>query len=135
MRMVEKEGQGVIVYLNQEGRGIGLINKLKAYKLQEQGLDTVEANVALGFGKDEREYGVGAQILRNLGIRKMRLMSNNPAKRAGLSGYDLEVVENVPIEIAPNQHNQQYLKTKRDKMGHSILKEDVVEGNTEVFNN
>ena len=135
MRMIEKEGKGIIVYMNQEGRGIGLINKLKAYKLQENGLDTVEANVALGFGKDEREYGVGAQILRDLGISKMRLMSNNPAKRAGLLGYGLEIVETVPIEIKPNKHNAKYLTTKRDKMGHAILKDEIVEGNTEMFNN
>jgi 3,4-dihydroxy 2-butanone 4-phosphate synthase/GTP cyclohydrolase II len=121
MRMVEKAGKGVIVYMNQEGRGIGLLNKLKAYKLQEQGMDTVQANLALGFKMDERDYGIGAQILRNLGVRKMRLMSNNPTKRAGLIGYGLEVVEHVGIEIAANKHNQSYLLTKRDKMGHEIL--------------
>jgi 3,4-dihydroxy 2-butanone 4-phosphate synthase/GTP cyclohydrolase II len=120
MRMVEEEGKGVIVYMNQEGRGIGLINKLKAYKLQEQGMDTVEANLALGFGMDERDYGIGAQILRDLGVTKMRLMSNNPKKRTGLVGYGLEVVENVPIELEANDHNRLYLDTKRDKMGHSI---------------
>lgn len=121
MRMVEQAGKGVIVYMNQEGRGIGLLNKLKAYKLQEQGMDTVQANLALGFKMDERDYGIGAQILRNLGVRKMRLMSNNPTKRAGLIGYGLEVVEHVGIEIAANKHNQSYLMTKRDKMGHEIL--------------
>ncbi|WP_026464145.1 bifunctional 3,4-dihydroxy-2-butanone-4-phosphate synthase/GTP cyclohydrolase II [Adhaeribacter aquaticus] len=122
MQMIEEEGKGIIVYMNQEGRGIGLLNKLRAYKLQEQGLDTVEANLELGFRMDERDYGVGAQILRDLGVCKMRLISNNPKKRTGLIGYGLEVVENVPIEIAPNQHNQSYLTTKRDKLGHDILK-------------
>ncbi|WP_116542304.1 bifunctional 3,4-dihydroxy-2-butanone-4-phosphate synthase/GTP cyclohydrolase II [Pontibacter virosus] len=126
MRMVEREGKGVIVYMNQEGRGIGLINKLKAYKLQEQGRDTVEANLELGFGMDDRDYGVGAQILRDLGVTKMRLITNNPKKRVGLIGYGLEVVENMPIEIAPNPHNQNYLTTKRDKLGHEILKNTVV---------
>lgn len=121
MEMIEKEGKGLIIYMNQEGRGIGLINKLKAYNLQENGMDTVEANIALGFKMDERDYGVGAQILRSLGVRKMRLMTNNPTKRAGLIGYGLEVVENVAIEIDSNQHNELYLKTKRDKMGHSIM--------------
>lgn len=120
MQMIEKEGKGVIVYLNQEGRGIGLLNKLKAYKLQEQGLDTVEANVELGFKVDERDYGVGAQILRDLGVRKIRLMTNNPKKRAGLIGYGLEIVENVPITVPSNPHNENYLNVKRDKMGHSI---------------
>ena len=123
MEMIEQEGKGVIVYMNQEGRGIGLINKLKAYKLQEQGRDTVEANLDLGFSMDERDYGVGAQILRDLGVTKMRLVSNNPKKRTGLIGYGLEVVENVPIEIFPNEHNKRYLTTKRDKLGHEILKE------------
>lgn len=123
MQMVEQEGKGVIVYMNQEGRGIGLLNKLKAYKLQEQGRDTVEANLELGFNMDERDYGVGAQILRDLGVTKMRLVSNNPKKRTGLIGYGLEVVDNVPIEIVPNQHNKTYLTTKRDKLGHTILKE------------
>ncbi|MFB9863892.1 bifunctional 3,4-dihydroxy-2-butanone-4-phosphate synthase/GTP cyclohydrolase II [Rufibacter immobilis] len=122
MEMIEQEGKGVIVYMNQEGRGIGLLNKLKAYKLQEQGLDTVEANLQLGFGTDERDYGVGAQILRDLGVTKMRLLSNNPRKRTGLIGYGLQIVEQVPIEIAPNAHNQRYLTTKRDKLGHQILK-------------
>lgn len=123
MKMVEAEGKGVILYMNQEGRGIGLINKLKAYKLQEEGMDTVEANLHLGFGMDERDYGVGAQILRNLGISKLKLMSNNPRKRAGLKGYGLEIVDIVPIEIAPNPHNEKYLKTKRDKLGHEILED------------
>jgi len=122
MRMVEQAGKGVIVYMNQEGRGIGLLNKLKAYKLQEQGRDTVEANIELGFGMDERDYGVGAQILRDLGITKMKLISNNPKKRSGLMGYGLEVVESIAIEIKPNEHNQKYLTTKRDKLGHEILK-------------
>src|SRR6185369_317176 len=108
MQLVETEGKGLILYMNQEGRGIGLVNKLRAYKLQEQGLDTVEANLHLGFGMDERDYGVGAQILRQLGISKMKLMSNNPRKRAGLLGYGLEVVETIPIEIKPNEHNQKY---------------------------
>jgi 3,4-dihydroxy 2-butanone 4-phosphate synthase/GTP cyclohydrolase II len=121
MQMISNEGKGVLVYMNQEGRGIGLINKLKAYHLQENGLDTVEANLKLGFKMDQRDYGIGAQILRSLGVSKMRLMSNNPKKRAGLVGYGLEVVENVPIEIAPNPHNEAYLKTKRDKMDHTIL--------------
>ncbi|MCB9185601.1 MAG: bifunctional 3,4-dihydroxy-2-butanone-4-phosphate synthase/GTP cyclohydrolase II [Flavobacteriales bacterium] len=120
MEMVEKEGKGVIVYMNQEGRGIGLLNKLKAYELQEKGMDTVEANLALGFQMDQRDYGIGAQILRDLGVTKMRLMSNNPKKRTGLIGYGLEIVENVAIEIDANEHNRFYLQTKRDKMGHSI---------------
>ncbi|TAF52790.1 MAG: bifunctional 3,4-dihydroxy-2-butanone-4-phosphate synthase/GTP cyclohydrolase II [Sphingobacteriia bacterium] len=124
MRKVEAAGKGVILYMNQEGRGIGLINKLKAYKLQEQGLDTVEANLQLGFGMDERDYGVGAQILRYLGAEKLKLMSNNPRKRAGLKGYGLEVVEIVPIQVAPNPHNEKYLQTKRDKLGHEILNEE-----------
>lgn len=120
MEMVEKEGKGVILYMFQEGRGIGLINKLKAYKLQEQGRDTVEANLELGFAMDERDYGVGAQILRDLGIHKIRLISNNPKKRAGLMGYGLEIVDSIGIEIPANPHNQKYLETKRDKMGHAI---------------
>jgi 3,4-dihydroxy 2-butanone 4-phosphate synthase / GTP cyclohydrolase II len=120
MEMVEKEGKGVILYMFQEGRGIGLINKLKAYKLQEQGLDTVEANLELGFAMDERDYGVGAQILRDLGIHKIRLISNNPKKRAGLMGYGLEIVDSIGIEIPANPHNKKYLETKRDKMGHAI---------------
>ncbi len=121
LKMVDAAGKGLVLYMNQEGRGIGLLNKLKAYKLQEQGMDTVEANLELGFGMDERDYGVGAQILRHLGVSKMKLMSNNPRKRAGLLGYGLEVVETVPIEIKPNEHNEKYLLTKRDKMGHDIL--------------
>lgn len=120
MEMIEREGKGVIVYMNQEGRGIGLLNKLKAYKLQEEGKDTVEANHALGLPMDSRDYGVGAQILRDLGISKLRLLSNNPKKRAGLLGYGLEIVENIPIEIQSNSHNKKYLQTKRDKMGHSL---------------
>jgi len=120
MEMIEKEGKGVIVYMNQEGRGIGLINKLKAYKLQEEGYDTLEANLKLGFKADERDYGIGAQILRSLGVKKMRLMSNNPKKRKGLIGYGLEIVENVELEVESNQHNELYLKTKRDKMGHLL---------------
>lgn len=123
MEMINQEGKGVIVYMNQEGRGIGLINKLKAYHLQENGFDTVDANLQLGFKMDQRDYGVGAQILRSLGVSKMRLMSNNPKKRAGLIGYGLEVVENVPIEIAPNPHNEAYLRTKRDRMDHAILRD------------
>jgi 3,4-dihydroxy 2-butanone 4-phosphate synthase/GTP cyclohydrolase II len=120
MKMVEKEGKGVILYMNQEGRGIGLLNKLKAYRLQEQGMDTVEANLHLGFQTDQRDYGVGAQILRYLGITKLRLISNNPKKRVGLVGYGLEIVENVPIDVDPNPHNEKYLQTKRDKLGHEI---------------
>jgi 3,4-dihydroxy 2-butanone 4-phosphate synthase/GTP cyclohydrolase II len=120
MEMVEKEGKGVILYMFQEGRGIGLINKLKAYKLQEQGRDTVEANLELGFAMDERDYGVGAQILRDLGVQKIRLISNNPKKRAGLMGYGLEIVDSIGIEIPANPHNKKYLETKRDKMGHAI---------------
>ncbi len=120
MEMIEAAGKGVIVYMQQEGRGIGLVNKLKAYKLQEQGADTVEANLMLGFGMDTRDYGVGAQILHDLGVRKMRLMTNNPRKRTGLVGYGLEIVENVPIEIVANKHNQRYLRTKKEKLGHSL---------------
>jgi 3,4-dihydroxy 2-butanone 4-phosphate synthase/GTP cyclohydrolase II len=120
MDLIQKEGKGVIVYMNQEGRGIGLLNKLKAYKLQEEGLDTVEANEKLGFRMDERDYGVGAQIIRDLGISKLKLITNNPTKRAGLIGYGLEIVENIPIIIEPNKHNAKYLETKRDKMGHSF---------------
>ena len=123
MEMVEKEGRGAILYMNQEGRGIGLLNKLKAYKLQEEGMDTVEANLHLGFSMDQRDYGVGAQMLRHIGITKLRLMTNNPKKRVGLIGYGLEIVENVPIESCPNPHNEKYLLTKRDKMGHEILKD------------
>ncbi len=121
LKMVEAAGKGVVLYMNQEGRGIGLLNKLKAYKLQEEGLDTVEANLELGFDMDERDYGVGAQILRQLGVSKMKLISNNPRKRAGLLGYGLEVVDNVAIEIKSNPHNENYLKTKRDKLGHDIM--------------
>ncbi len=120
MEMIEKEGKGMVLYINQEGRGIGLFNKLKAYKLQEQGLDTVEANLQLGFKMDERDYGVGAQILRDMGVTKMRLMTNNPTKRAGLIGYGLEIVENVNLAVKPNPHNKKYLDTKRDKMGHEL---------------
>lgn len=122
MEMVDRAGKGVVLYMKQEGRGIGLLNKLRAYKLQEEGLDTVEANIQLGFDMDERDYGVGAQILRDLGITKIRLMTNNPKKRVGLMGYGLEIVDNVSIEITPNPHNETYLKTKRDKLGHTILK-------------
>jgi 3,4-dihydroxy 2-butanone 4-phosphate synthase/GTP cyclohydrolase II len=127
LKMVEAEGKGVVVYMFQEGRGIGLLNKLKAYKLQEMGRDTVEANLELGLPMDARDYGVGAQILRDLGIRKLRLITNNPKKRAGLMGYGLEIVETVPVEIPTNPHNERYLRTKRDKMGHTILNEPVNE--------
>lgn len=120
MRLIEKEGKGVIVYMNQEGRGIGLLNKLKAYKLQEEGYDTVEANIKLGFNMDDRDYGIGAQILRHLNVSKMKLMSNNPKKRTGLIGYGLEIVENVALEIDSNKHNELYLQTKKDKMGHVL---------------
>jgi 3,4-dihydroxy 2-butanone 4-phosphate synthase/GTP cyclohydrolase II len=120
MEMIEKEGKGVILYMNQEGRGIGLMNKLKAYKLQEEGFDTLEANIKLGFKGDQRDYGIGAQILRDLGVKKMRLLSNNPKKRSGLIGYGLEIIETVGLEIESNRHNESYLKTKRDKMGHSL---------------
>jgi 3,4-dihydroxy 2-butanone 4-phosphate synthase/GTP cyclohydrolase II len=122
MMMVESEGKGVVLYMKQEGRGIGLLNKLKAYKLQEQGLDTVEANLQLGFDMDNRDYGIGAQILHDLGISKIKLITNNPKKRVGLMGYGLEIVENISIEIKPNPHNEKYLQTKRDKLGHMILK-------------
>lgn len=121
MKMVEKEGKGAILYMNQEGRGIGLLNKLKSYRLQEEGMDTVEANIHLGFQMDQRDYGIGAQILRHLGINKLKLISNNPKKRVGLVGYGLEIVENIPIEVSPNPFNEKYLFTKRDKMGHEIL--------------
>jgi 3,4-dihydroxy 2-butanone 4-phosphate synthase/GTP cyclohydrolase II len=121
MQMVEAEGRGAILYMNQEGRGIGLLNKLKAYRLQEQGMDTVEANLHLGFQMDERDYGLGAQMLRHLSITKLRLMTNNPKKRVGLIGYGLEIVENIPIEAKPNMHNEKYLQTKRDKLGHEIM--------------
>lgn len=120
MKMVEEEGQGAILYMNQEGRGIGLLNKLKAYRLQEEGMDTVEANLHLGFQMDQRDYGVGAQILRYLGITKLRLISNNPKKRVGMISYGLEVVENVPLIVNPNPHNERYLRTKRDKLGHKL---------------
>lgn len=120
LQMIEKEGRGAVVYLNQEGRGIGLMEKMKAYKLQENGMDTVEENVCLGHLADERDYGVGAQILREIGVRKMRLMTNNPVKRVGLQSYGLEVVENVPIEIEPNPYNLRYMRTKKDRMGHNL---------------
>jgi 3,4-dihydroxy 2-butanone 4-phosphate synthase/GTP cyclohydrolase II len=120
MEMINETGKGVIVYMNQEGRGIGLLNKLKAYKLQEQGFDTVEANIKLGFGMDDRDYGVGAQILRDLGVHKMKLMSNNPRKRTGLIGYGLEIVDNIPLHVEPNPHNSGYLKTKKEKLGHTL---------------
>ena len=124
MKMVENEGKGAILYMSQEGRGIGLLNKLKAYRLQEEGMDTVEANLHLGFQMDQRDYGVGAQILRYLGITKLRLISNNPKKRVGLIGYGLEIVDNVPIQIHPNPYNEKYLQTKRDKLGHDLLSEE-----------
>ncbi|MEG2820441.1 MAG: GTP cyclohydrolase II, partial [Muribaculaceae bacterium] len=120
MKEIEKEGKGVIVYMNQEGRGIGLMNKIRAYKLQENGMDTVEANLHLGFKADERDYGVGANILREIGVKKMRLMSNNPIKRIGLEGYGLEVVENVPLEVTPNKYNEFYMHTKKTRMGHNL---------------
>lgn len=120
MRMIEKEGRGAVVYLSQEGRGIGLMDKIRAYKLQEEGLDTVEANIHLGHAADERDYGVGAQILNVLGIKKMRLMTNNPVKRKGLEGFGLEIVENVPIEVKPNEYNHRYMSTKKERMGHNL---------------
>ena len=120
MQLVEKEGKGAIVYLKQEGRGIGLMEKMKAYKLQEEGMDTVDANICLGHDADERDYGVGAQILRELGITKMRLLTNNPVKRVGLEAYGLEIVENIPIEVTPNEYNERYLKTKKERMGHTL---------------
>jgi 3,4-dihydroxy 2-butanone 4-phosphate synthase/GTP cyclohydrolase II len=120
MEMIDKEGKGVVVYMNQEGRGIGLMNKMKAYKLQEEGLDTVDANLHLGFKADERDYGVGAQILRQVGVTKIKLMSNNPVKRIGLEAYGLSIVENVAIEVAPNKYNQFYMETKKTRMGHDL---------------
>lgn len=120
MQMIEKEGKGVVIYMQQEGRGIGLMNKIAAYKLQEQGMDTVDANVHLGFKPDERDYGCGAQMLRHLHVHKMRLMTNNPTKRVGLEAYGLEIVENVPIEVTPNRYDIKYLRTKRDRMGHQL---------------
>jgi len=120
MRMIDREGKGVVLYMNQEGRGIGLMSKIEAYKLQDEGMDTVDANIHLGYGEDERDYGVGAQILRSLGVKKIRLLTNNPVKRAGLTGYGLEIIENVAIETKPNKHNIKYLKTKRDRMGHNL---------------
>lgn len=120
LRMIEKEGKGAVIYLNQEGRGIGLMEKMKAYKLQEKGMDTIDANICLGHQADERDYGVGAQILRHIGITKMRLMTNNPIKRVGLEAYGLSVVENVPIEVTPNPYNMFYLKTKKERMGHTL---------------
>jgi len=120
MEMIEKEGKGVIIYMQQEGRGIGLMNKIAAYKLQEEGMDTVDANIHLGFKPDERDYGCGAQMLRHLGVHKMRLMTNNPTKRVGLEAYGLEIVENVPIEVTPNEYDYRYLKTKKERMGHTL---------------
>ena len=120
LQMIEKEGKGVVVYLNQEGRGIGLMEKMKAYKLQENGMDTVDANLCLGHQADERDYGVGAQILREIGVHKMRLLTNNPVKRVGLEAYGLEIIENVPIEVTPNEYNERYLKTKKERMGHTL---------------
>jgi 3,4-dihydroxy 2-butanone 4-phosphate synthase / GTP cyclohydrolase II len=128
MQSIENEGKGILVYINQEGRGIGLMNKIKAYKLQEEGLDTVEANVHLGFDPDERDYGVGAQILRDLGVCKMKLMTNNPVKRIGLEAFGLEIVENIPLEVKPNKFNEFYMKTKRDRMGHILHRYNYGEG-------
>jgi len=128
MQLIEKEGKGVVVYMNQEGRGIGLMNKIRAYKLQEEGMDTVDANLHLGFNADERDYGVGAQILREIGVTKIRLMSNNPVKRIGLEAYGLSIVENVPIEIIPNEHNEFYMQTKKNRMGHNLK---YIKGGTE----
>ena len=120
MELIEKEGKGVVIYMQQEGRGIGLMNKVAAYKLQEEGYDTVDANIHLGFKPDERDYGCGAQMLRHLGVRKMRLLTNNPVKRVGLEAYGLEIAEIVPIEVTPNQYNERYLKTKQVRMGHKL---------------
>ena len=120
LEMIDAAGKGVVVYMNQEGRGIGLMHKMEAYKLQEEGYDTVDANIHLGFDPDERDYGVGAHILRELGVHKMRLMTNNPIKRVGLEAYGLEIVENVPIETVPNPYNERYLKTKKERMGHTL---------------
>jgi len=120
MQMIEKEGRGVLLYMRQEGRGIGLVNKLRAYVLQDKGMDTVEANLHLGFKADERDYGIGAQILADLGVRKIRLMTNNPAKRAGLEGYGLEIVERVSVQTGVHEHNERYLKTKKEKLGHDL---------------
>jgi 3,4-dihydroxy 2-butanone 4-phosphate synthase/GTP cyclohydrolase II len=120
MQLIEKEGKGVVVYINQEGRGIGLMNKIKAYKLQEEGMDTVDANLHLGFDADERDYGVGAQILREVGVCKIRLLTNNPVKRIGLEAYGLSIIENVPLEVTPNPHNEFYMQTKKTKMGHNL---------------
>ena len=124
MEMIEKEGRGAIIYLNQEGRGIGLMDKIAAYKLQEGGLDTVDANLHLGHKADERDYGAGASILHALGIKKMRLRTNNPVKRIGLEGYGLEIVENIPLEIEPNEYNRRYMHTKKTRMGHNLHKVD-----------
>jgi 3,4-dihydroxy 2-butanone 4-phosphate synthase/GTP cyclohydrolase II len=120
MQQIEKAGKGVVLYLNQEGRGIGLMAKIAAYKLQEEGYDTVDANIHLGYDPDERDYGVGAQILREIGVRKMRLLTNNPVKRVGLEAYGLEITENVPIEVTPNKYNERYLHTKKERMGHTL---------------
>jgi 3,4-dihydroxy 2-butanone 4-phosphate synthase/GTP cyclohydrolase II len=120
MQLIEKEGKGVVVYMNQEGRGIGLMNKIRAYKLQEEGMDTVDANLHLGFDADERDYGVGAQILREIGVSKIRLMTNNPKKRIGLEAYGLSIVENIPLEVIPNQYNASYMQTKKTRMGHDL---------------
>jgi 3,4-dihydroxy 2-butanone 4-phosphate synthase/GTP cyclohydrolase II len=120
MEMVEAEGKGVVIYLSQEGRGIGLLNKIKAYRLQDEGMDTIEANLELGFGEDERDYGVGASIMHELGLGKVRLISNNPVKRAGLEGYGIRIVETIPLVIESNPHNQFYLETKANKMGHEL---------------
>ena len=127
LKQINKEGRGILVYMRQEGRGIGLINKLRAYSLQDNGMDTVEANLALGFPSDMRDYGIGAQILTDLGVRKIRLMTNNPRKLSGLTGYGLEIVERIPIQIDCNKHNACYLKTKQEKLGHMLNFEEVKE--------